>query len=160
MQVEGLCREGVFEDVSFSAHRGEVLGFFGLVGAGRSEIMRAIFGVDKPERGIIRIKGQEVKLTNPVQATAHGLALVPEDRKKEGLALELSVLANMTLVKLPQISRWGFIYKSQQSKHAQSYIENIRVKTPIRTAAGRQSVRRQPAESCHLQMADAAARKF
>lgn len=130
LQVEGLCREGVFEDVSFSAHRGEVLGFFGLVGAGRSEIMRAIFGVDKPERGIIRIKGQEVKLANPVQATAHGLALVPEDRKKEGLALELSVLANMTLVKLPQISRWGFIDKARQSKLAQSYIENIRVKTP------------------------------
>lgn len=130
LQVAGLSRKGVFEDVSFEAHRGEILGFFGLVGAGRSEIMRAIFGVDRLDSGTIRIKGQEVKISNPVQATAHGLALVPEDRKKEGLALELSILANMTLVKLPQISRMGFIDKGQQSKLTQTYIENIRVKTP------------------------------
>ena len=130
LQVEGLTRKGVFENVSFAAHRGEILGFFGLVGAGRSEIMRAIFGVDRLDSGTIRVKGQEVKIPNPVQATAHGLALVPEDRKKEGLALELSILANMTLVKLPQISRMGFIDKGQQSKLTQTYIENIRVKTP------------------------------
>ena len=106
------------------------MGFFGLVGAGRSEIMRAIFGVDKLDSGKIYIGGNEVKIANPAQATAHGLALVPEDRKKEGLALRLSVLANMTLVKLPKISRLGFINKKQQSALADSYIESIRVKTP------------------------------
>lgn len=130
LRVEGLSRKGAFENVSFEARRGEVLGFFGLVGAGRSEIMRAIFGVDKLDSGKIYIGGNEVKIANPAQATAHGLALVPEDRKKEGLALRLSVLANMTLVKLPKISRLGFINKKQQSALADSYIESIRVKTP------------------------------
>ncbi len=130
LRVEGLTRKGVFEDVSFEARKGEVLGFFGLVGAGRSEIMRAIFGVDKLDSGKIYIGGNEVKIANPVQATALGLALVPEDRKKEGLALRLSVLANMTLVKLPKISRLGFINKKQQSALTDSYIESIRVKTP------------------------------
>lgn len=130
LRVEGLGRKGVFEDVSFEAHRGEVLGFFGLVGAGRSEIMRSIFGVDKLDTGKIFIKGVETKISNPVQATAHGLALVPEDRKKEGLALERSILDNMTLVKLPQISRCGFIDKGRQKKLGQEFSESIRVKTP------------------------------
>lgn len=130
LRVEGLGRRGVFEDVTFEARRGEVLGFFGLVGAGRSEIMRAIFGVDKLETGRIFIKGVETKILNPVQATAHGLALVPEDRKKEGLALERSILDNITLVKLPQISRCGFIDKGRQKQLGQEFTENIRVKTP------------------------------
>lgn len=130
LRVEGLTRKGAFENVSFDARKGEVLGFFGLVGAGRSEIMRAIFGVDKLDSGKIYIGGNEVKIFNPVQATNYGLALVPEDRKKEGLALRLSVLANMTLVKLPKISRLGFINKKQQQELADSYIDSIRVKTP------------------------------
>ena len=130
LRVEGLTRKGVFEDVSFEACRGEVLGFFGLVGAGRSEIMRAIFGVDKIDSGRIYIKGVETKINNPVQATAQGLALVPEDRKKEGLALERSILDNMTLVKLPQISRCGFIDKVRQKNLGKQFAENIRVKTP------------------------------
>ena len=83
LSIVHLTRKGVFTDVSFEARRGEVLGFFGLVGAGRSEIMRAIFGVDAYDSGTISIDGKPVTISNPVQARRHGLALVPEDRKRK-----------------------------------------------------------------------------
>ena len=130
LSVAHLTRKGVFTDVSFEARRGEVLGFFGLVGAGRSEIMRAIFGVDAYDSGTISIDGKPVTISNPVQARRHGLALVPEDRKKEGLALRLSILNNMTLVKISEINHLGFIDKKTQRSLADQYVKEIRVKTP------------------------------
>lgn len=130
LSVAHLTRKGVFTDVSFEARRGEVLGFFGLVGAGRSEIMRAIFGVDAYDSGTISIDGKPVTISNPVQARRHGLALVPEDRKKEGLALRLSILNNMTMVKISEINHLGFIDKKTQRSLADQYVKEIRVKTP------------------------------
>lgn len=130
LSVDHLTRKGVFSDVSFQARRGEVLGFFGLVGAGRSEIMRAIFGVDAYDSGTISIDGKPVTIANPVQARRHGLALVPEDRKKEGLALRLSILNNMTMVKISEINHLGFIDKKIQRSLADQYVKEIRVKTP------------------------------
>jgi len=130
MEVEGLSREGVFRDVSFRVHAGEVLGFFGLVGAGRSEIMRAIFGVDKADGGSIRIDGKAVSIRSPRQAVKNGIALVPESRKDDGLALRLSVLENMTLVKLGDIQTGGVIDQKERRRLTGEYIESIRVKTP------------------------------
>ncbi len=130
MEVEGLSREGVFQDVSFQVHAGEVLGFFGLVGAGRSEIMRAVFGVDKADKGSIRIDGKPVSIHSPRQAVMNGIALVPESRKDDGLALRLSVLENMTLVKLGDIQKAGVIDQKERRRLAGEYIESIRVKTP------------------------------
>ena len=130
LKVEHLTRKGAFEDVSFEVHAGEVLGFFGLVGAGRSEIMETVFGVVPPDSGSVYINGAPVSIKHPRQAVAQGVALVPEDRKKDGLALRRSVLDNMTLVKLSQISPAGFIDKKKQRALADEYIGSIRVKTP------------------------------
>ena len=130
IRVEGLTRNGVFSDVNFYARRGEVVGFFGLVGAGRSEIMRAIFGVDRFQSGKIFVEGKEVKANTPVRAVKQGIALVPEDRKLEGLTLRLSVLFNMTLVKINQINRFGVIDKKAQRAAAEEYVGKTRVKTP------------------------------
>ncbi len=130
IRVEGLTRNGVFHDVNFYARKGEVVGFFGLVGAGRSEIMRAIFGVDRFQSGKIFVEGEEVKANSPVKAVKQGIALVPEDRKLEGLTLRLSVLFNMTLVKINQINRFGVIDKKAQKEAATDYVGRTRVKTP------------------------------
>ena len=130
LKVENLTREGVFRDVSFEVRAGEILGFFGLVGAGRSEIMRALFGIDKYQSGNIYIKGQKVNIRSPKDAVALGMALVPEDRKNDGLALQLSVLENMTLVKLPEISKAGIIDQKTRRTLAEKFVESVRVKTP------------------------------
>ena len=137
MCVQGLTREPAFRNISFEVRAGEVLGFFGLVGAGRSEIMWAIFGVDKATAGTVTLNGQSVHIRSPKDAVANGLALVPEDRKHDGLALRLSVMENMTLVKLPDISPAGFIDQAKRRQLSDTYVSDIRVKTPsIRQLAG------------------------
>lgn len=130
MKVEGLTKEGIFEDISFEVHQGEVLGFFGLVGAGRTEIMESIFGVRHYDSGKIIIEGEEVKIQNTKQAVRYGVSLVPEDRRTQGLATKLSVLANMTIVKLGDLSKFNVIQRKQQKQIADEYIESIRIKTP------------------------------
>lgn len=137
LSVAHLTRKGVFSDVSFEARRGEVLGFFGLVGAGRSEIMRAIFGVDAYDSGTISIEGKPVTIANPVQARRHGLALVPEDRKKEGLALRLSILNNMTMVKISEINHLGFYRQENPAELGGSVCEGNSCKNPLCESAGR-----------------------
>ncbi|MGI5935775.1 MAG: sugar ABC transporter ATP-binding protein [Oscillospiraceae bacterium] len=130
LRVEGLTRKGVFEDVSFNAHYGEVVGFFGLVGSGRSEIMRAVFGVDKLDKGKIFIDGKPVRIKSPVKAVKKGLALVPENRKLEGLAVRLSVLFNMTIVKINELNILGFIRKKAQADETKKFISATSIKTP------------------------------
>lgn len=137
LKVENLTRSGVFENVSFEVRAGEILGFFGLVGAGRSEIMRAIFGIDKLESGKIFIHGKPVKIQSAKDAVKLGIALVPEDRKNDGLALQLPIVDNMTIVKLPEISRAGVIDQKTRTELAEKYADTVRVKTPsIRQLVG------------------------
>lgn len=100
MSVKGLSSDGIFEDVSFEVHKGEILGFSGLVGAGRSEIMESIFGARSYSKGEVYLNGEKVHFKNPMQAIKAGVALVPEDRKKQGLVLGNSVAFNMTLSSL------------------------------------------------------------
>ena len=130
LEVEGLTRTGVFEDVSFNVRAGEVVGFFGLVGAGRSEIMRAVFGVDKYNAGTVKVNGKPLKGGSPAAAIEAGVGFCTEDRKKEGLALRLSILLNMTLVKLPFLAKLGIIKRPEQRAAAAEYIKAISVKTP------------------------------
>ncbi len=92
-----MSRKGEFEDVSFDVHKGEILGFSGLVGAGRSEIMQSVFGALPSDRGEIVLNGNTVKFKNPKQAIKAGISLVPEDRKNEGLVLMNSVSYNISL---------------------------------------------------------------
>ena len=137
MAVEGLTREPYFRNISFDVRAGEVLGFFGLVGAGRSEIMQAIFGVDRATAGQITLDSNLVKIRSPKDAVDLGLALVPEDRKHDGLALRLSVIENMTVVKLSDLCRGGFINQVERKRLADEYVSSIRVKTPsVRQLAG------------------------
>ncbi len=132
LDVQNLTGEK-FRNVSFQVHTGEVLGFFGLVGAGRSEIMRAVFGVDKYQSGTVTLDGKRLKSGDPAAAIDAGLGFCTEDRKKEGLALKLTILLNMTLVKLPFLSRIGWIQKHSQRSAADEYMQSISIKAPTVT---------------------------
>jgi inositol transport system ATP-binding protein len=125
------------KDVSFEARRGEILGLAGLVGAGRTETARAIFGADPFDAGEVTIGGRPVKIASPADAMAHGIGLVPEDRKKQALFLQLAIRTNLTIAAHDQITRWGgwFIDEPSESKMIASYKEllNIRMASPEQT---------------------------
>ncbi len=130
LKVEGLTREPYFRDVSFEIHKGEVVGFFGLVGAGRSEIMRAVFGVDKPDSGTVTVNGKVARIKSAADAIRCGLGFAPEDRKREGLALGLSIMENMTIAKLPFIKKGLFIDKKARREQTDKYMQEMSVKAP------------------------------
>jgi ABC-type sugar transport system ATPase subunit len=114
-RAEDLWRHGFFHGVSFSVKSGEVVGFCGLSGAGRTEIARSIAGIDPLDRGQLFLKGKRVRIKNMGQAVARGIAYLTENRKSEGLALRLSVANNLAAVILPQLSRW-FLYNPSKGK--------------------------------------------
>ena len=128
---------GIFNDISFQVRAGEVVGFFGLVGAGRSEIMRAVFGVDKTTGGKVYVDGKPLRANSPTAAIQAGIGFCTEDRKKEGLALNLTILLNSTLVKLNYLAKLGIIDRKTQREDANKYITAMRTKTPsVHQAAG------------------------
>lgn len=130
LDVRNLTRKGVFRDVTFSLKRGEVLGFAGLVGAGRTEIVRAVFGADLYDSGEILIRGEKVKIKTPGDSIRQGMALLTEDRKHQGLILQMSVAKNTTLASLKKISRNGFLDFTQEKRVSKDYVEKLSVKTP------------------------------
>lgn len=130
LDVKNLTRHGVFEDISFSVKAGEIVGFFGLVGAGRSEIMRAIFGVDKYDGGEVLLCSKKLKPGSSISSINAGLGFATEDRKKEGLMLSLSIVTNMTLMNLPNLSTVGVINRKKQTEITKKYIDSISIKTP------------------------------
>ncbi|MBI3856459.1 MAG: sugar ABC transporter ATP-binding protein [Planctomycetes bacterium] len=112
---------------TFSVRRGEVLGWFGLVGAGRTELARALFGID-PAPGEIRIDGKPVRIAGPKDAIAHGIGLVPEDRKLQGLILKMPVGQNVSLSSLAKISRWGAVSSARERTLVQEYVDKLRIR--------------------------------
>jgi ABC-type sugar transport system ATPase subunit len=133
LEVQGLTRSGVIEDISFHIRAGEVVGLAGLVGSGRTEVARAIFGADHIDRGIIRLNGKEVRIRSPQEARNLGIGYVPEDRKSQGLVLRMTVGNNATLAILQQIARWGHIVnRFALDTVARRYVHELRVK-PSRT---------------------------
>jgi ribose transport system ATP-binding protein len=130
LRVEGLTRRGKVENVSFDLKRGEILGFAGLVGAGRTETMRLIFGADHRDAGHIWIDGREIDIKSPEQALAAGIGLVPEDRGELGLVLENTVLFNMILPTLPRFTRFMFLNRREAREAAMTYVDRLRVRTP------------------------------
>lgn len=130
LEVKNLSRQGVFQDINFSLKSGEILGFFGLVGAGRTEIMRSIFGVDRYDSGQVLVGGLRLRPRSPRKAIKRGLAFVTEDRKGEGLAMRLSILVNMTVVKLNTMCRLGVINKGLQKRAADKYMQAFSIKAP------------------------------
>jgi len=128
--VRNLKRIGAVENVSFDLHEGEILGLGGLVGSGRTEIFRCLFGIDRIDEGEIMIDGKPVKIKSTVDAIKHGIALVPEDRKTQGLVLSGSVKENVSLSILNRIMKYGWIDQKRENEIVQSYKEQFRIKTP------------------------------
>jgi len=128
LKVEGLTSGKLFHDVNFSVNAGEVLGVAGLMGAGRTEIMQAIFGNFKKDSGKIYIDGEEVTIKNPRQAIAAGIGFVTEDRKTEGLLLEKSIAENIEIANLGKVSKGGVLKKEKQDEIVNQGIEEFRVK--------------------------------
>jgi len=130
LRVEGLTRNGVFEDISFSVHAGEIVGLTGLVGAGRTEVARAIFGADPIDKGKIYVDGVEVKIRSPQEAISHGIGFLPEDRKTQGLILSMTVRENTTLANLKAVTKWLFLNIPEEKRVTKKFIDELQIKTP------------------------------
>jgi ribose transport system ATP-binding protein len=131
LEVRGLGRQGVVEDVSFTLRRGEILGFAGLVGAGRTETARLLFGADPKDAGQIYVDGKLVKIDSPADAVMAGIGLVPEDRGNQGLVLSLSVLENVVLPTLDDYARAGWWMDRRSLRNtAQDYVDKLDIRTP------------------------------
>jgi ribose transport system ATP-binding protein len=131
LEVSGLNLGRQVRDVSFQLHRGEILGVAGLVGAGRTEVMRAIFAADRPESGTITINGQPATIRSPSDAVQHGIAYLSEDRKRYGLALGMDVETNTVLASLSRFaSRLGWVRTGATRRQALEQVKSLAIKTP------------------------------
>ena len=138
LEVRGLSRRGTYRNVSFDLHAGEVLGVYGLVGAGRSEVARAIFGAEPADAGEIRLEGQVIRPRAPIDAIRKGIAYLPEDRRSQGLFLIRSVGENLTTAIVRRlVGILGRIVPSRENSISQRMIDSLRIRTPShRTAVG------------------------
>ncbi|PZO94762.1 MAG: D-xylose ABC transporter ATP-binding protein [Streptococcus pyogenes] len=127
-EVDRLSGE-IFEDISFHVRQGEILGFSGLMGSGRTEVMRAIFGIDKKKSGSIKIDGRQVHIANPSQAINQGLGFLTENRKDEGLILDFSIKDNMTLPSTKDFSQHGLFDEKTSQVFVQQLIDRLRIKS-------------------------------
>ncbi|WP_172293163.1 sugar ABC transporter ATP-binding protein [Pseudoruegeria sp. HB172150] len=125
LQVEGFAHPTEFDGINFELRKGEILGFYGLVGAGRSELMQAIFGITRPSGGKIRIDGSDAAIHSPADAIANGIVYVPEDRGKQGAIMGLPIFQNVTLPSLSQTSNRGFLRLAEEFKLAREYTERL-----------------------------------
>jgi ABC-type sugar transport system ATPase subunit len=130
LRVESISSTGKFENVSFSVRRGEVVGMAGLVGAGRSEVAKAIFGLDPAATGKVFIKGQPMLLRNIKESMRHRIGFLPEDRKKEGLVLGMNITNNISLPHLDYFSHLGFVDLKREAAEVNKLTQRLRVKAP------------------------------
>lgn len=130
LRVENFSDSSHFEHINFTVHKGEILGFVGLVGAGRSEIMRALCGVERRLTGDVYVKGKKVNIKNPSDAMHHGICFLTEDRRTDGLALQLSIKTNINMNSYDMISKKGIISLKKESERAEDYSKRVNVKTP------------------------------
>ncbi|WP_439380170.1 sugar ABC transporter ATP-binding protein [Amycolatopsis lexingtonensis] len=141
LEVEGLAREGVFRDISFSVRAGEIVAFAGLVGSGRSEVVQAVFGVDERDAGVVKVSGKKLKPHSSRAAMGAGMALVPEDRRQQGLIMDLSIERNVTLPRSRALSKLGFLTGASERQEARRWTERLRTKyrrlgDPVGTLSG------------------------
>ncbi|MCA1561066.1 MAG: sugar ABC transporter ATP-binding protein [Acidobacteria bacterium] len=130
LRVDGVKRGARLQGVSFTLHRGEVLGVAGLLGAGRTELARVIAGADRPEAGRITLNGRQVRAGSPREAIRAGIGLVPEDRKRQGLVLPQSVASNLALPQLARLGRAGVVSRGRERALAARWTQELRIKTP------------------------------
>jgi ABC-type sugar transport system ATPase subunit len=128
LRVHNLYRGKFLEDISFYLRAGEIVGIGGLVGAGRTELCRAIFGIDPIDSGKIFVQNKEMKLRSPAEAVAAGIALIPEDRQKSGLAVGLPITENVTIASLGAISTFGFLNRTAEKRITTGAIDRLRIR--------------------------------
>jgi rhamnose transport system ATP-binding protein len=141
LEVDGLSREGRCRDVSFQVRAGEIVALAGLVGAGRSEVVQAVFGVEARDAGTVRVLGRDLPSGNPRAAMRAGVALVPEDRRQQGLLLDLSVMRNATLARRNRLARFGFLTGRAERREAAEWTARLHAKygrltDPVGTLSG------------------------
>ncbi|WP_338554844.1 sugar ABC transporter ATP-binding protein [Paenibacillus sp. KS-LC4] len=130
LRTEGLGRTGYFADISFSLRRGEILGFTGLVGAGRTEVFQSLFGIDAYDRGQVFVKGEPARIENPQQAMKLGIGYLPEDRQKQGLVLDWEISRNITLTSLERFVSKGSLDTAKEEEEAVRLAQKMNVKAP------------------------------
>lgn len=140
-EAAGLQAAGRFEDVSFTVRRGEIVGLTGLLGSGAKELVRSLFGLDRLDEGTLRLDGRPFAPRRPEVAVEHGIALVPEDRRGQGVALDLSVRENTTLASLKAFARFGFLDFARERRAVDGLIADLAIKTagreaPVRSLSG------------------------
>jgi len=128
LRVEGLSRTGLFRDIGFELHRGEILGLAGLVGARRTEVAQSIFGIDPPESGKVWVEGKEARIRNPADAMKLGIAYVPEDRQQHGLVLPMNITHNVTLPILEEYTRLGWLNQQREANVASEMSNKLEVR--------------------------------
>ncbi len=153
LTVENLSYRGNLEPVSLQLHEGEILGVAGLVGSGRTEAMRAIFGADKAATGVIKVEGEVVRIAEPSDAVAAGIGLLTEDRKTQGLMLDMGVAQNTTITKLEAITRRGLLQTRDESVSFAGPDRRAQHQGAVAGPAGALPLGRQPAEGGHRQVA-------
>jgi ribose transport system ATP-binding protein len=131
LDVRNLTREGIFSDISFSLKRGEILGMFGLVGSGRTQVARCIFGADPFTHGDIYLEGQPIHPRSPRAAVSQGIALLTEDRKRDGLVMICTIRDNASLASYPEMTRLGVINRSRQAARVKQKIVELDVRPPL-----------------------------
>ena len=141
IEAEGLGRKGSIRPFDFTIHKGEVVGFTGLLGSGRSELVRAIYGADKPDGGKLKVGGKEVKISSPIDAMKLGMAYLPEDRKKDGILADLSVRENIIIALQAKRGMFHPMSRKEMEEAADKYIDMLQIKTasretPIKSLSG------------------------
>jgi len=141
LEVEGLSRLGIYRDITFSVYAGEIVALAGLVGSGRSEVMQSVFGVDPRDAGTVKVLGKEIRAASPRAAIAAGIALVPEDRRQQGLVMDLSIERNVTLPRSRALARAGLLFGRSERQSAASWTLRLKTKygrlsDPVNTLSG------------------------
>jgi ABC-type sugar transport system ATPase subunit len=138
LEVSRLSLEGSFSDISFSMKRGEIIGLFGLVGSGRTQVARCIFGADPFSAGDIKVGDKPIHPRSPFDAVQDGIALLTEDRKRDGLVMNCSLRDNASLASLPNLSRWGVIDRRKQTARVKQKIQELDIRPPLLNRLARQ----------------------
>ena len=141
IEAKGLGHQGTIRPFDIAIHKGEVVGLAGLLGSGRSELVRTIYGADKPDCGTLKVKGQEVKIGTPLEAMKLGMAYLPEDRKKEGIIADLSVRENIIIALQAKRGMLKPMSRKEMEEAADKYIDMLQIKTasretPIKSLSG------------------------
>jgi ABC-type sugar transport system ATPase subunit len=138
LEVRDLAKEGIFSDISFSLRRGEVLGVFGLVGSGRTQVARCVFGAEPFDAGEVRLDGKAIRPRSPREAVKEGIALLTEDRKRDGLVLICTIRDNASMASFESLSRWGVIDRRAQEAKVLQKVQELDIRPPLLDRLARQ----------------------